>query len=130
LAFNLTQTAAAHACSYPLTQDYGIPHGEACAFTLPSFWRINSTEGPEAERLQAFSKRLGFHDASALADRIDQMKRVMQLRSTLEEAAIHADELDQLVSKSFAPNMNNNPVKITEERLKAIYQDLSANAKY
>jgi alcohol dehydrogenase len=58
------------------------------------------------------------------------MKRVMQLRSTLEEAAIHADELDQLVSKSFAPNMNNNPVKITEERLKAIYQDLSANAKY
>ncbi|EST10970.1 iron-containing alcohol dehydrogenase family protein [Sporolactobacillus laevolacticus] len=130
LAFNLTQTAAAHACSYPLTQDYGIPHGEACAFTLPSFWRINSTEGPEAERLQAFSKRLGFNDAFALADRIDQMKRVMQLRSTLEEAGIHADELDQLVSKSFAPNMNNNPVKITEERLKAIYHDLSADAKH
>ncbi|MCO7174918.1 iron-containing alcohol dehydrogenase family protein [Sporolactobacillus kofuensis] len=125
LAFNLTQTAAAHACSYPLTQDYGITHGEACAFTLPSFWRMNSSEGAEAGRLQAFSKRLGFRDAADLADRIDEMKKMMQLRMTLEDAGISREGLDELVSKSFAPNMQNNPVEITKERLKMIYEHLS-----
>lgn len=124
LAFSLTQTAAAHACSYPLTQDYGIPHGDACAFTLPSFWRINSTEGPEAARLQAFSKRLGFKSGADLAERMDQMKKEMKLHITLEEAGIHLEDLDDLVDQSFAPNMNNNPVEITKERLKTIYQNL------
>lgn len=126
LAFNLTQTAGAHACSYPLTQDYHIPHGEACAFTLPSFWRINSHSGPEAERLQAFSRRLGFHDADALADRIDEMKIKMGLRTTLAEAGIQTEaDLNSLVSKSFAPNMFNNPVTMTEASLTILYKQLN-----
>ncbi|RYL92500.1 iron-containing alcohol dehydrogenase family protein [Sporolactobacillus sp. THM7-4] len=125
LAFNLTQTAAAHACSYPLTQDYGIPHGEACAFTLPSFWRINSSVGPESERLNAFSRRLGFVDADDLADRIDLMKQEMGLRTTLEEAGVLTeDELDDLVSHCFAPNIRNNPAEMTKEGLKKIFVQL------
>ncbi|QAA21719.1 iron-containing alcohol dehydrogenase family protein [Sporolactobacillus terrae] len=123
-AFGQTQTAAAHACSYPLTQDFGIVHGEACAFTLPSFWRLNSEEGAEAERLQAFSRRLGFASSNALADQMDAMKKEMQLCTTLAEAGILEEALDQLVSKSFAPNMQNNPVPITKARLKAIYLHL------
>lgn len=35
LAISQTQTALAHSISYPLTANYGIPHGLACAFTLP-----------------------------------------------------------------------------------------------
>ncbi|PAF51943.1 phosphonoacetaldehyde reductase [Helicobacter sp. 13S00477-4] len=34
-AFGATQTALAHAISYPLTIKKGIPHGIACSFTLP-----------------------------------------------------------------------------------------------
>ncbi|USK71204.1 iron-containing alcohol dehydrogenase family protein [Peribacillus asahii] len=125
MAFNLTQTAAAHACSYPLTQDFDIPHGEACAFTLPSFWKLNSQSGPEAERLHAFSQRLGFKDAEELADRIDEMKKEMGLRTTLEEVGVKTeDDLDHLVANSFAPNMMNNPVTITKESLKALYSQL------
>jgi len=125
MAFNLTQTAAAHACSYPLTQDFDIPHGEACAFTLPSFWKLNSQSGPEAERLHAFSQRLGFKDAEELADRIDEMKREMGLRTTLEEVGVKTeDDLNHLVANSFAPNMTNNPVTITKESLKTLYSGL------
>lgn len=127
LAFSLTQTAAAHACSYPLTQDFGIPHGEACAFTLPSFWRINS-EGPESERLNAFSKRLGFTDSNGLADRMDQMKKEMGLRMTLEEAGVKTEaELDKLVSDSFSPNIKNNPVEMTADSVKSMYRQLQSN---
>lgn len=125
MAFNLTQTAAAHACSYPLTQEFNVPHGEACAFTLPAFWKLNS-KGSEAERLQAFSKRLGFKDAEDLANRIDEMKKEMGMCLTLEDAGVHtAEDLELLVANSFAPNMNNNPVDITPDSLKAIYQSLS-----
>lgn len=131
LAFGNTQTAAAHACSYPLTQDYGIPHGEACAFTLPSFWRINSEQGPESERLNAFSRRLGFEDSDHLADHIDQMRKEMGLRTTLEEVGVKSDaELDELVSNSFAPNMKNNPVEMTKETLKKMYQMLKKSSQY
>ncbi len=35
LAFSQTQTALAHAISYPITMRFNIPHGLACSFTLP-----------------------------------------------------------------------------------------------
>ncbi len=35
LAFSNTQTALAHAISYPITMKLGIPHGLACSFTIP-----------------------------------------------------------------------------------------------
>lgn len=127
LAFNLTQTAAAHACSYPLTQDFGVPHGEACAVTLAAFWRFNSENGSSdvKERMHRFSQSCGFEDAEDLASFIDHMKKEMGLRMTLEDVGVTSEEsLDQLVKNSFAPNMYNNPVEITEEVLKGIYQSL------
>lgn len=36
-AINITKTSVCHACSYPLTIRYGIPHGMACAMTLVKF---------------------------------------------------------------------------------------------
>lgn len=125
MAFNLTQTAAAHACSYPLTQNFGIPHGEACAFTLAAFWRLNSKDALVGERLQQFSKRLGFDNAEALADEIDRLKQAMGLRVTLQEVGVHSEQLlDDLVANSFAPNMQNNPVTITSASLKELYRQL------
>lgn len=127
LAFNLTQTAAAHACSYPLTQDFGITHGEACAFTLAAFWRLNSRSDDEyvRNRLQQFSENCGFKDANALADFIDYMKQEMGLCMVLEDVGVTSEELlDELVSNSFAPNMQNNPVDITPSLLKEFYQSL------
>lgn len=127
MAFNLTQTAAAHACSYPLTQDFGIPHGEACAVTLAAFWRFNYENGsPDVkERIHRFSQSCGFKDAEDLASYIDYMKKEMGLRMALEDVGVTSDVLlDELVSNSFAPNMYNNPVEITPESLKEIYKSL------
>ncbi len=36
-AINITKTNVCHAISYPLTDWYGIPHGIACAISLPYF---------------------------------------------------------------------------------------------
>jgi alcohol dehydrogenase len=40
LAFSQTRTALAHALSYALTLEQGLPHGLACAVWLPTAWRL------------------------------------------------------------------------------------------
>lgn len=40
MAFSQTRTALAHALSYDLTLQQGIPHGHACALWLPQTWRL------------------------------------------------------------------------------------------
>lgn len=41
LAISQTRTAIAHSISYPLTSHYGVPHGLACSFTLPTLIKNN-----------------------------------------------------------------------------------------
>jgi alcohol dehydrogenase len=77
LAFSQAKTAAAHACSFPLTMRYGLPHGTACAFTLPVLCRINADA--EDGRLHAIARELGFAGGSerdaalAFADELDRL---------------------------------------------------------
>lgn len=40
LAFAQTRTAVAHALSYAMTLEAGVPHGLACAVWLPTAWRL------------------------------------------------------------------------------------------
>jgi alcohol dehydrogenase YqhD (iron-dependent ADH family) len=40
LAFSQTRTALAHALSYAVTLEQGLPHGRACAIWLPMVWRL------------------------------------------------------------------------------------------
>lgn len=122
LAFGLPKTAGSHACSFPLTNVYHISHGEACAFTLDAFTRINA----EAEngRLHTFAKQLGFNDANHMADKILEMKKHMGLKITLQEAGIKEEELDTLASLSQHPNMLNNPVSMTHEMILNMYRSL------
>ena len=42
VAFSNPRTAGSHACSFPLTNLYGVPHGEACAITLDYFCHFNA----------------------------------------------------------------------------------------
>jgi phosphonate metabolism-associated iron-containing alcohol dehydrogenase len=40
MAFSQTRTALAHALSYALTLEQGVPHGAACAVWLPAVWKL------------------------------------------------------------------------------------------
>ena len=125
LSFNITQTAAAHACSYPLTEQLDVPHGEACAFTLAKFWLLNASDEVASVRLQAISRELGFQDAAHLADTVEQLKKKLGLRTTWQQLGVETDEqLQKIVDASFAPNMYNNPVAMTKESLFAFYKNI------
>lgn len=47
LAINITGTGFPHTMGYLLTEQYGVPHGTACAVFLPEFCRYNKEKVPE-----------------------------------------------------------------------------------
>ncbi len=119
LAFTLPKTTSSHACSFPLTNIYHIPHGEACALTLDYFARIN--KDAEGGRVQEFAKKLGFENADKMADRIFELKKEMGMRCDLKEFNLSDKDIDELVAISRHPNLLNNPVEITDSMLYEMY---------
>lgn len=119
LAFQLPRTAGVHACSYPLSSKYHLPHGVACAMTLDHFVRFNSEE--MGDRGVALARSAGLRDMEALADAIAALKVRSGLATTLREAGVAEGEIDALVQASFHPVMNNNPREVCAEDLKQLY---------
>lgn len=119
LAFQMPKNAAVHACSFPLSNKYHMPHGAACALTLDHFARFNAPA--MGDRGIALAKAAGFADMHALADAISQLKLDSGLPTTLGEVGVDEAALDDLVQGSFHPIMNNNPRQVTADDLKAIY---------
>ena len=119
LSFALPKTAACHACSYPLSEDYHLPHGEACAFTLDSFVRINADE-----RLEALCRAAGLSGTKELAERIHALKELAGLRTRLSQLGeVDIDKLSRDCAKH--PLMNNNPVRMDEEKLRTMFEALA-----
>jgi alcohol dehydrogenase len=122
LAFGIPKTTSSHACSYPLTNIYGIPHGEACGLTLDYFMRVNGrTEEGRANRL---AERIGYKDAEYLAYTIRKLKEKLGLRVDMKDFNLTDAQVDELVQASQHPNLLNNPVEITEDILYDMYQGM------
>ena len=118
LSFALPKTAACHACSYPLSEDYHLPHGEACAFTLDSFVAINADE-----RLCELCRRAGLSGTEELMDRIRALKALGGLRRRLSD--LGEVDMDKLCRDCAAhPLMGNNPVKMDEAALRRMFEGL------
>ena len=119
LAFGQPKTAGSHACSYPLSMDYHLPHGEACAFTMDSFVRINADE-----RLEYLVKQVGLESIDALAEEIIRLKKLGGLRCTLADLGeVDLDKLAEDCSRQGL--MNNNPVKMSVADLRAMFEKLA-----
>ena len=118
LSFALPKTAGSHACSYPLSEDFLLPHGEACAFTLDSFVRINADE-----RLEELCRRVGLKDTEELARRIAALKALGGLRSKLSD--LGEVDVEKLAKDCAAhPLMNNNPVAMDAGKLREMFEKL------
>lgn len=122
MAFTHPKTTSAHACSYPLTNLLGIPHGEACALTIDHFIRLNAECG--CRRVDDLARLLGYADASALADVVAGLKSTLHLRTDLRDFRLPEERVEQLVQGSKHPNLLNNPIEITETMLRQLYAEL------
>ena len=118
LSFALPKTAGSHACSYPLSEDYHLPHGEACAFTLDSFVSINADQ-----RLEELCRRAGLSGTAELGERIRALKQLGGLRTRL--ADLGEVDMDKLCHDcAVHPLMGNNPVKMDEAAFRRMFEGL------
>lgn len=121
MAFNIPKTTSSHACSFPLTNVYHIPHGEACGLTLDYFIRINGS----ADRVKKLAERLGFDNPDELADSVLSLKKTVGLRTDLKDLKLTKEDKDYLVQNSHHPNLLNNPIEITDDILYDLYSSLT-----
>ena len=84
LAINQTGTCLPHAMGYLLTEQYGIPHGNACAVFLSDFLRINAEREPGLT--SAFYGETGT-DPRKLISVIHSLLRDVRITVTEEEIA-------------------------------------------
>ena len=125
VAFSHPRTTGSHACSFPLTNIYGIPHGEACAFTLDYFVKFNAKHADNDGRLDALAKDCGFDSAYEMADEISAMKKRMGMRSRLSEIGCTSDEqIAELTKKSMSMLMKRNPIELSESDIGEMYNKL------
>ena len=118
LAFSLTRTTACHSISYPLTMDYGIPHGLAAALTLPAVMARNLPAVAEIAQINALFKEEGGFQAWLL----QVSAGVQSLR--LSAFGVEPDQLPAIARLAFTQGrMDNNPVAFSladvEEILRA-----------
>ncbi len=119
LAFSNPRTAGCHACSYPLSELCHLPHGEACAFTLDSFVRINADE-----RLEDLCRKAGLSGTEELADRIAYLKELAGLRRKIADLGEDVD-LDAIARDGAAHVlMRNNPVDLDAAGVRAMLEKL------
>ena len=121
LAFGQPKTTASHACSFPLTNLYHIPHGEACGLTLDFFIRLNGTKD---FRTRELTSQLGFYDYEQFADAVQRLKRDLHLRTNLTDLHINEEKKEELIRLSHHANLKNNPVEVTDEDLRRLYDGL------
>lgn len=125
VAFSHPRTTGSHACSFPLTNIYGVPHGEACAFTLDYFIKFNADKADADGRITALAKDCGFESPYAMADEIYAMKKRMGMKTKLSEISCVTDEqIRELTKKSMSMLMTRNPIPLTEDDIYTMYQKL------
>ena len=120
LAFSNTQTAAAHAISYPLSSYFQIPHGLACALPLYPLLKIN--EKSIQPELQDLFERLKVTSIDELWRRVqDGIKG--RISFSLSEAGVGKDDLEWLADLSLRQSrMENNIVDLSKEDLRWILE--------
>ncbi|WP_404375201.1 phosphonoacetaldehyde reductase [Vreelandella aquamarina] len=112
LAISQTRTALCHAMSYPLTAHYGVPHGLACAFTMPAVLAHNLTA--DDGRFTQLAHALGHTTTAALLTYFEALNERLNVREMVKRQLPSLEALLSLQSEMHTPGRaDNNLAPIT-----------------
>lgn len=131
-AICVTQTTAPHAFSYKLTSLYRLPHGHAVAVCLPVIWNYMANHLDNCidtrgiyylERIfQDISISLGY---DTLIDAISGFESMLQSMDIWNPESTNWPKELSVLSMSVNPiRLNNNPVALGENAIRALYGDI------
>lgn len=120
LAISHTRTALCHSISYPLTAHFGVPHGLACAFTMPEVCRLNLVK--DDGRFTALAETLiGKTDPEALYRIFSELNKKLEVAKKVMEYVTNLDDILLLQNKMYNPSRAaNNLVALKEGDLERI----------
>jgi alcohol dehydrogenase class IV len=125
-AFSVTGTAAGHALSFVLSEDWHVPHGTACAFTLLDIFDLAAGEEAVGESLARIGeKRYGCKGNRAekiaqLRVNISALMNHMKMPQSFKDidVILTREEIDTRFSRAFDdPKMWNQIPKATKENI-------------
>lgn len=102
-----------HPLSYPITLDYGVPHGFACAVFLPAVIRYNS--GAIEDRFRDLLLVLGMRNIEAFADRVDSLMEKLAAPRRLGEMGVKLEDLPDIAKRGIGRSTEWNPRPMVEE---------------
>lgn len=105
LAFSNTKTAIAHNISYPITLGWGVPHGIACSFTLPTILR--SVIGVGGFREDSLKEIFG-QDLTRGADTLVSFLEDLKVSTKFSDHGIPQDECSPIINEAFAGERGKN----------------------
>lgn len=109
LAISRSRTALCHSMSYPITAEFGVPHGLACGFTLPEVYAYNREI--DAVRFEALASALGYADASALHARLLALMKELQVGAMLRAYVGNGAGLPLLAPRMLTPGRADNNLR-------------------
>ncbi len=121
LAFSNTKTAAAHSISYPLTINYGIPHGIASSLSLEPILNINANL--ITKEIDIICKNLNFSFEDLKRKIKDIPDKIIPFK--LNHWGVKRDHLKKLVKESFTKGrMDNNIVNLDHDDVYQILRSI------
>lgn len=129
-AINITQTTAAHAMSYMITSLYNFPHGHAVSTCLPTLWsymldNIDKCIDPRGLEylsgiFEQITKAMG---VKTHAEAIELFKLMLTEMELAQPVAGNREEDLSVLSSSVNPvRLKNNPVELSEETIRGLYE--------
>lgn len=114
LAFSNTKTAIAHNISYPITLGWGVQHGIACSFTLPTI--LQSVIGIGGFREESLKAIFG-DDLIKGADNLTVFLKQLGVGHRFADHKIPSESFQTIVDEAFAGERGKNFVGAKESFL-------------
>ena len=134
-AINIAKTSGAHAISYILTSKFNIPHGQAVALTLPSWYdfnhncnedNINDSRGLNYLR-NVMMDMDNIIDArpseNKPSSKVKMFIKGIGLETSLSLFKVHPSNLDAIVDSINIERLKNNPAKASSIELNRILKE-------
>ncbi len=129
IAFNMTGTAAGHAISFILSEEWHVPHGSACAFSLLEVFEWAAQDQENRSSLARIAKH--FHPevtdekklVQLLREQIAALMQEMHIPHTFKQLGVTLEqkEIEPLFERAFSdPKMHNQAPPMHEADLYAL----------
>lgn len=116
-AINISRTTAAHAMSYTITSEYGIPHGHAVALSIGQLFefnqkvnKLNYTDKRGVEFVKKIMKELSDLISTKPAEYFDNLLENIGLEYQFSKLNINGIEL--FIKAVNQERLNNNPINL------------------